>query len=189
MRGKSTFMRSSSYVHTESISKRVSFWDWKSLAFGALGCHWLRSDNAQLSGWKIRCSIPPTHKLYGVTSAGLMQDIDNRRDGRNEFHRGRGPHRYRANCCRIVREAFLKSANYLTNHQSHTGMSEIKAYHSGILVSRWAILCSKLSKQKARSDLACFNPLGHGTNWTQMGLHFVERVDIKGWTSGIIDSA
>ena len=58
-------------------------------------------------------------------------------------------------------------------------MSVIKAYHSGILVSRRAILCSKLLKQKAGSDLARFNPLGHGTNWTQMGLHFVKRVDIK----------
>ena len=144
-----------------------------------LGCHWLRSGNAQLSNWKIPCSIPPTHKLYAVTSAGLMQDIDNHRDGRNGFHRGRGPHRYRANCCGKVQGAFLKSASYSTNHRSHTGMSMIKAYHSGILVSRWAILCRKLSKQKAGSDLACFNPLGHGTNWTQMGLRFVEGVDIK----------
>ena len=64
------------------------------------------------------------------------------------------------------------------NH--HLSRSTIKAYHNSIVMGRWAILCSKLSKQKSRSDLARLNPLRHGTYWTQMGLVFIKGVDIKG---------
>ena len=133
---KTTFKHSSSYVHTESILKRVSFWDWKSPAFAALGCHWPRSGNAQLSGWKIPCSILPTHKLYAATNGGQMQDIDIHHDGRNGFHKERGPHQYQANCCEIVRGTFPRSARYLFNQWSRNSMS--RWFWLTIAASSWA---------------------------------------------------
>ena len=117
------FKHNGSYVHTESISKQASFWDWKSPAFTVSGCHWLRLGNTQLSSWKILYSIPPTHRLYAVTNADWMQDIDNRHEEKNEFRKGRGPLQCQVNCCEIVRGTFLMSASYITNHQSRTSMS------------------------------------------------------------------
>ena len=168
MRGKRSFKRSSSYVHIESISKQASSWDWKSPVFAVLGYHWLRLGNAQLSNWKILYSTLPTHKSYAATNAGQMQDIGNRHDGRNEFHKGRGPHQYQANCCEIAQGTFLKSSStrYLVTNQHSRSIVVIMTYHSSILMSRWAILRSKFSKQKPWSDFTCLNPLSHGTNRT-----------------------